>query len=140
MPWYMIPQHFIEIDAIPLTPAGKINRKQLVEDFDPKISAEGKPCHPPKSPTEIMIAEIWKDILSVDRINIEDNFFAIGGHSILSTRVVSRIREKINVNLSMQNLFEYPTISMLAGYIDHQIRREEPMNDLLSSDKEVIEF
>jgi len=116
LPDYMIPAFFVFIDAFPLTPNGKIDRKALPAP-DLSLMREHK-FVTPKTETEKIIAEIWKKILNVEKIGIQDNFFEMGGHSLLITQVISQAREALQINLAIYNLFDYPTIAMLARYIE----------------------
>jgi acyl-CoA synthetase (AMP-forming)/AMP-acid ligase II/acyl carrier protein len=112
LPDYMVPQHFMELAAIPLTPNGKVDRKAL-----PKPEAAGaleQGYVAPRTPIEAGIAEIWQSVLKLDRVGIHDNFFDLGGHSLLATRVVSRVRQEFHVDLRLMDFFKMPTIAGLA--------------------------
>src|SRR6185295_4659572 len=74
------------------------------------------------SPTAELLAGIWGEVLNVEHVNAHDNFFDLSGHSLLATRVVSRIREAFNLELPLRRLFEYPTVLELAAHIDDQLR------------------
>src|SRR5690606_20256763 len=95
LPAYMLPQHYVELDAMPLTASGKIDRKALPEPL-----AAPRAVHvPPATVTEQRIAAIWCDILGIDAVGANDNFFDLGGHSLSSMRVVARIESEIGVRL-----------------------------------------
>ncbi|NOQ25906.1 MAG: amino acid adenylation domain-containing protein [Bacteroidales bacterium] len=115
LPDYMIPLFFIELDFIPLTPNGKINRKALPV---PKIEA-GEDYAPPTNELEKCLTEIWSEILNIDanQIGIEDNFFTLGGHSLRATLLISKIHKKFEVKLRLIEVFQYQTIKKLSDRI-----------------------
>ena len=102
---------------MPLGPTGKINRKALPapDELEPE---KQETAVPPTTATQIALAAIWESLLGRDQIDINANFFDIGGHSLLATRVVSRIRDQLNVELSQRRFFEMPTIAELAEEIE----------------------
>jgi amino acid adenylation domain-containing protein/non-ribosomal peptide synthase protein (TIGR01720 family) len=111
LPDYMIPAAFVELDALPLTPAGKLDRRALpAPDYD-----AGSAYVPPGTPAERELAAIWADVLGVDRVGSTDNFFELGGDSILAIQVVSRARAALGVQLSPRALFTTPTVADLAA-------------------------
>ncbi|MGH7829115.1 MAG: phosphopantetheine-binding protein, partial [Candidatus Binatia bacterium] len=117
LPEYMVPSVFVVLDALPLTPNGKVNRKALPVPDRSRLEQES-PFVPPSTPAEKTIAEIWAQVLKVDRVGIDDDFFDLGGHSLLATQIVSRIREGFALELPLQSLFEWPTVGGLAGVIE----------------------
>lgn len=116
LPDYMIPSGFMILDAFPLTPNGKIDRKALPvpEHIRPQMSTN---YTAPSDMTEETITKIWQEVLHMDRIGVNDNFFDIGGHSLLLAQVRSKITKAINKEISMMDLFRYPTISTLSGFL-----------------------
>lgn len=135
LPAYMIPQHFIEIDDIPLTPAGKVDRKKLIADFEVGSEIGTQEYVAPVTPTEISVAQIWSEVLNAEKIGKTDNFFEIGGHSLIATRVVSRINRTFGLEMKLGELFLSPTIEGLAVVIDKYNQSVE--NDL---ERETMEF
>jgi amino acid adenylation domain-containing protein len=117
VPEYMVPSAFVLLDALPLLPNGKINRRALPshEAVRPELEEE---FMPPRTPEEEILAGIWADLLNVERIGVLDNFFELGGHSLLAARVASRIREVFGVDLPLRRLLESPTIADLAASIE----------------------
>ena len=108
LPDYMIPAVLMELDSFPLTANGKIDRKSLP---DPDVSvAMNKQYVPPRNEVEGKLAEIWADILEVEQVGINDDFFELGGHSLSAVRLVSAIRKKMDLELSLNDVFIYPTI------------------------------
>ncbi len=118
VPAHMVPAFWIEIDKIPVSPTGKVNRKALPE---PDISALIEKHHvAPESASEILLAQLWMDLLHLEKIGVHDNFFVIGGHSLMAMRMVSAIRESFHKELKVKDIFSYPTIEELARYLDSQ--------------------
>ncbi|MCU1323501.1 MAG: putative linear pentadecapeptide gramicidin synthetase LgrB [Acidobacteriaceae bacterium] len=115
LPDYMIPNHIVTLEALPLTANGKLDVNSLpLPEFR---SAEPTP-ELPTTPLEATISEIWADILNVARVNAVDDFFALGGHSLLATRLVVRLRDVLGIELSVGTLFENPTVRSLVAWID----------------------
>jgi amino acid adenylation domain-containing protein len=118
LPDYMVPAHIIELTHLPLTANGKIDRKALPDPDNTQQATGGYTA--PTNETEAKLAAIWQDLLGLEQVGINDNFFEIGGHSLLAMRVVSMIRRDLNVELSIRNLFVYPSIADLGTYLDKQ--------------------
>ncbi len=116
LPEYMIPSHFVELESIPLDPSGKINRRALPDPVSAGITSE-RPFVEPRTDTERYLAEIVKNLLNLEKVGVHDNFFEIGGHSMMATQVVSRIRETFDVEVSLRALFENPTVKGIAEAI-----------------------
>ena len=118
LPEYMIPTAFVLLDALPLTPSGKINHRALPA---PEMGAQGEEFVAPRTPAEELVADIWTGVLGTERIGIADNFFELGGHSLLATQVVSRLNKAFKSELSLQRFFEHPTV---AGLVEGLIEQE----------------
>jgi acyl carrier protein len=114
LPEYMVPAAMLLLPRLPLTANGKIDRLALPEPEQ----AEATAYVAPRTPTEEVVAGIWSEVLRRNRVSTHDNFFDLGGHSLMATQVVSRIREKFRVELAMRILFEQPTICGLAQAIE----------------------
>ena len=113
LPDHMIPSHFVQIEAIPLTPNGKLDRRALPE---PEIELdEGHVA--PRTDIEMTLAKIWSEVLNIDKVGIYDNFFDIGGTSLLSVAVNDRIRETLGISMPVIKIFEYPQIYSLATHL-----------------------
>jgi amino acid adenylation domain-containing protein/FkbM family methyltransferase len=116
LPGYMVPASITFMDELPLTTNGKLDRRALPA---PEWERQRESTFvAPRTPTEVLIAEIWRDILAVEQVGAEDNFFHLGGHSLLAARVVARTRESAKVELSVRSLFEYPTLAAFAECVD----------------------
>ncbi|MEH1882694.1 non-ribosomal peptide synthetase [Nostoc sp.] len=125
LPDYMIPAAFVFIEALPLMPNGKINRRALPAADNSQRNLEVD-FIPPHTPTEQELARIWVEVLKVKQVGIHDNFFELGGHSLLATQVISRLREVFSLDFSLRYLFENPTIAELSQkVIAQQIEQAE---------------
>jgi amino acid adenylation domain-containing protein len=120
LPDYMVPAAFVLLDALPLTPNGKVDRLALARIVPAgEGSSLGLPEHSaPEGPVEELLAGIWSELLWADSIGRDDNFFELGGHSLLATRIVSRVREALEVELPLTAVFEAPTLAGLARRIE----------------------
>jgi amino acid adenylation domain-containing protein len=120
LPDYMIPARTVLLDAIPLLPNGKINRRAL-----PPVELEGEASRyvAPRTSAEEIVAGIWQQLLGVARVGVDDNFFELGGHSLLAAQVMARMESLLGVELPVHLLFEFPTVGELALQIqEHESR------------------
>ncbi len=117
LPDYMIPSYFINLDKIPMTPSGKINKNALP---DPVLK-EGEGYIAPRNELEKKLAKIWSEVLGIEKnvIGIDSNFFQMGGHSLKATILISTIHKELKVKLPLAELFEKMSIRKLAEYIDN---------------------
>ena len=120
LPEYMVPSAFVAMRTLPLTPNGKIDRGALPAP-DP---GAGDAYVAPRTAAERTVAEIWREVLKVDRVGVADNFFDLGGHSLLLTQVVSRLRRTFETELPIRWLFETPTVEGLAARIEAAERED----------------
>jgi hypothetical protein len=109
----MVPQRFVKLEALPFTPSGKIDRRALPEPGEADRRTE---YVAPRTPLEEGLAQIWQDLLGVERVGVHDDFFALGGHSLLATQAVIRIRSAF-VEIPLHSLFNAPTVAGLAEAI-----------------------
>jgi acyl carrier protein len=112
----MIPTTFIHLDEFQQTPNGKIDRRALPKPD--RIAQETAVFTPPETLIETLLADIWADVLGIDQISIHSNFFALGGHSLLVTQVLSRLDEAIDVSLPLRDFFAAPTIAQMAQTVE----------------------
>ena len=129
IPEYMIPASFVRMDALPLTPNGKVDRAAL-----PPPSADNAldkiAFRKPESAVEIQMAAVLAELLHMDRVGLDDNFFLLGGHSLLGTQLVLRAREKFGVTLTLRDLFIAQTVGKLSAEIERQlIEKLEAMSE-----------
>ncbi len=120
VPDYFLPAAMVVLPALPLTPNGKIDRASLPAPDSASLQLQTS-FVAPTTPTEIALAQIWSQVLRIDRIGTSDDFFELGGHSLLATQVISRARQAFAIDISLQALFEQPTIAGLASRIDTSI-------------------
>ena len=129
VPDYMVPQAIAVLPKFPLTTNGKIDRAALPE---PQTAQAQRAYVAPRNETEQKIAEIWAEVLRRDlnTISIDDNFFDLGGHSLMATQVVSRIRERFALEIPMRAMFDRPTISRLGAAVmqAHDASEEEDLS------------
>jgi hypothetical protein len=116
LPGYMVPSAFVFLDALPLTPNGKVDRRALPAPAVTRPDLE-EAFVAPRTPLEKVVAGIWTEVLGLDRVGVHDDFFELGGHSLLATRVVSHLRDALQVELPLRSLFEAPTIDGLVGLL-----------------------
>ncbi len=118
LPDYMLPDAFVLLDEFPLTSNGKLDRRKLPEP-DRSDLVTSSEFASPQTPTEEILARLWGEVLGLEQVGRDDNFFELGGHSLLATRLVARIRDTFKVDLSLRRLFERPTLTAIADFIDH---------------------
>jgi amino acid adenylation domain-containing protein/non-ribosomal peptide synthase protein (TIGR01720 family) len=111
MPEYMVPGAFVVMESLPLTPNGKLDVKALPA---PELAGGAAAFTAPRTPLEEVLAEIWGEVLRLERVGVEDNFFELGGHSLLAMRVVSQVREIFGVELPLRAFFDAGTVAGLA--------------------------
>ncbi|POR61811.1 non-ribosomal peptide synthetase [Pseudomonas syringae] len=115
LPDYMVPTHLVLLEAMPLTPNGKLDRKALPA---PDVSLAQQDYLAPQTEMEQQLATIWADVLKVERVGITDNFFELGGHSLLATQVVTRAQKRLQRNVPLRAMFEFNTVQALAQHLE----------------------
>ncbi|MGW9356623.1 amino acid adenylation domain-containing protein [Streptomyces diastaticus] len=113
VPDYLVPARFALTDALPLTPSGKVDRRALAATA--AAGATGEERVAPRTPVEKLIASVWAQTLEVEEVGVDDDFFELGGDSILSIRITSRLRAALDRDLSPRALFDHPTVALLAA-------------------------
>jgi acyl carrier protein len=127
LPEYMVPSAIVELREMPLTPNGKVDRRALPA---PDRTGLETVYVAPRTQVEEALAVIWADVLGMEKVSIYDNFFALGGHSLLSTQLIARVRKTFEVDIPLRSLFEMPTITELAVVIEEMIIEEiEQLDD-----------
>jgi len=133
LPDYMVPTHFVVLDKLPLTPNGKVDRKVLPapdsESLETGLYVE------PSNATEQAMCEVWQEVLKLDRVGIEDNFFSLGGDSILSIRIVSMLKSR-GIVLDVKDIFLHQTIEHLVG----QVRPGQPEEETLIDTNQIAQL
>ncbi|MEU0900273.1 amino acid adenylation domain-containing protein [Streptomyces massasporeus] len=114
LPAYMVPSALVELDELPLTGSGKLDRKALPALDRPDLPV---PYRAPHGPLQERLATAWASVFGVSAVGVDDPFFALGGHSLLAVRLISRLRDDAGIHLSIRDLFENPTIAELADHL-----------------------
>ena len=114
LPRYMVPSVFVNLERFELTPNGKLDRSKLPE---PEANRSEGHYTPSRNEEERLIINIWSDLLGIDQIGVGDDFFALGGHSLMAFRVVSRIQDALDTNVQVRDIFDHPTPAALADFI-----------------------
>lgn len=127
LPDALIPGKYVVIERLPLTPNGKIDRMAL-RAMNPSATPRDKLCTTAGTATEARLAEIVAPLLKLGSVGVRDNFFLLGGHSLLGTQLIARLRKVFGVDVSLRYLFEHPTISEIASEVDRRqlVRSESP--------------
>ncbi|OLE96485.1 MAG: hypothetical protein AUG75_19905 [Cyanobacteria bacterium 13_1_20CM_4_61_6] len=128
LPSYMVPATFETIEALPLMPGGKINRRALPEPKSAEVI--GEMFVAPTTPLEELLASAWREVLRVKRVGVQDNFFDLGGHSLLAAKVVSIVNRSLTVGFGMVDLFQAPTIAALAKMLSQRVAEREGRSEL----------
>jgi amino acid adenylation domain-containing protein len=133
LPDYMVPSHFVVLDKLPLTPNGKVDRKALPapdsESLETALYVE------PDNDTEQAMCEVWQEVLKLDRVGVEDNFFSLGGDSILSIRIVSMLKTR-GIVLDVKDIFLHQTIRQLVG----RVRLGQPEEETLIDTNQIAQL
>jgi natural product biosynthesis luciferase-like monooxygenase protein len=119
LPEHMRPGVYVELEAMPLTPNGKVDRGRLPEALN-EMKDAARELTPARTPTEEVLVGIWREVLRVEQVGVHDNFFELGGHSLLATLLVSRVRKAFSVELPLRNAFDAPTVAGLAAIIEQK--------------------
>jgi amino acid adenylation domain-containing protein len=127
VPQYMIPHHFVALEQFPMTPNGKVDRARLPGLHAADLLADRHV--EPSTPSERLVAQVFREVLAIDRVSAEAGFFDLGGHSVIAARAVAQLRKRAHAGFTLRMLFEAPSVAALAQAIDAlpQQRREEPV-------------
>ena len=116
LPGHMVPNQFVLLDQLPLTPMGKVDRAGLPTP-DPERRASTSGYLPPTNDVEAAVCQIWQDVLGLPQVGIQDNFFDLGGHSLKATQVISRVTKDLQITIPLRELFNFPTVAAFAAQI-----------------------
>jgi acyl carrier protein len=119
----MVPSTFVFVDALPLTPNGKIDWGALPR---PGVALRDTALAMPSTSMELVVADAWKRVLGLDTVGVDDNFFDLGGHSLLLARVLTQLRAQVRADLTIVDLFQYPNVGALAAHLDARKPPNEP--------------
>jgi amino acid adenylation domain-containing protein len=137
---YMIPAAFVMLDALPLTPNGKVDTKSLpVPDWSANKSSE---FVSPRTPTEEKLVNIFTSVLELETVGVEDDFFELGGHSLLATKLIAQLLKEFEVEITVIDLFEAPTVAELAQRVDKNLLVEQLQSSVsdVEEEREEMEF
>ncbi|MEM7356430.1 MAG: non-ribosomal peptide synthetase, partial [Acidobacteriota bacterium] len=141
LPAALIPSLFVPLSELPLNASGKVDRAALTRRPLPENDERGafdEAYVEPRSETEEILAEIYGELLSVERVGAYDNFFDLGGHSLLATRLAARVRDTFEIDMPLRDLFEAPTVARLAIVVEEHIIAE--LEELSEEEAELLEF
>jgi len=134
LPDYMIPNAFVTLAALPITPNGKVDRRLLpAPDINSLIQTLEFVA--PQTPIEELVASIWEKVLGVEQASVTANFFELGGHSLLATQVISQLNSSLGLHLPLSKLFELPTVASISSYIDATLWTSENIENINTSDE-----
>ncbi|MFJ4158235.1 phosphopantetheine-binding protein, partial [Pseudomonas sp. NPDC089752] len=135
LPDYMVPNHLLFLDALPLSPNGKLERKAL-----PGLGEQclARAWRAPQTELEGQLAEVWEQVLQVERVGLDDNFFALGGHSLLATQVVVRVRSLVRVEVPLKDLFETDSLEAFAERVQGLCAVHRSVDDELAKSLEAL--
>ena len=138
LPHYMIPSAFVLMERLPLTSNGKIDRQSFPAIAPSPAQPASRDCAGPRTATEKALSAIWSELLDVPTIGIHDDFFDLGGQSLVAIKAVARIRDVFEVDVSLRNLFDQPTVAGLAETIDGLSWISRPQGPAETGDREEI--
>ena len=119
LPAYMVPSAFVALDCLPLTANGKVDRRALPAPGD---AGGGLDYTAPSTTVQEVLANIWADVLGLERVGATDDFFEIGGHSLVAARLIGRVRDAFGIDVALRRVFERPTLEGLAEYVEAERR------------------
>ncbi len=136
---YAIPSVFVKLDFIPLTPNGKIDRQGLPDPDSLRPELENN-FVAPRTPSEEILANIWSQLLGIEKIGVFDNFFALGGHSLQGMQLVAKVSAAMQINISVRTLFSHPTIAELAEAVGELLREKNEAKPIIKTAQNNGEF
>jgi amino acid adenylation domain-containing protein len=134
LPDYMVPSAFVTLEQLPLTPSGKLDRRSL--PLPPSQAYASERYEAPDGEIEQTLAQIWQDLLQLERVGRQDDFFDLGGHSLLATQVIARLESAFSVEMPMRYVFTYPCLNQLAEQV-HELRRTQLRERLAGGGEEL---
>lgn len=140
LPGYMMPATFTFIDAIPLMPNGKTDRRALLNLGQFPDASGSENFEGPRSPLEESIAKVWATVLQIEHPGIHENFFELGGHSLMAAKLISNLRRQLHIELNLIDVFQSPTIARLAALIYERQTESEADDDLAALLAEIMDL
>jgi acyl carrier protein len=141
MPEYFLPSGYAFLDALPVTSTGKVDRQALLQMAVQQAAASGEYVAP-STEIEKELAAMWQEVMGIERVGVHDDFFDLGGHSLIATQLVARIRDVFQFSLPLVTLFETPTVAEIARLITAHllsVESEDDLSDLLDELEEMSE-
>jgi amino acid adenylation domain-containing protein len=126
LPQYMMPSAFVVLQSLPLNPSGKVDRKALPEPDKGEATTDA-PYLPPQTELERIVTGIWQQVLKIEHVSLNDNFFDLGGHSLLMIQVQGKLRAALKRNIAITELFKYPNVSDLVSYLSQNADSAQPL-------------
>jgi acyl carrier protein len=123
----MMPSVIMLLDHLPITPNGKVDRRQLPV---PKVELRKERFVAPVTELEMTVGHIWEELLKVEQAGLHDSFFELGGHSMLATQLMSRVRDTFQVEIPIGNIFKYPTLKEFSTLVDAAMNDSARMQTL----------
>ncbi|MGQ3825759.1 phosphopantetheine-binding protein, partial [Pseudomonas alliivorans] len=135
LPDYMVPTHFVLLDAMPLTANGKLDRKALPAPDATQLQGQ---FVAPEGELEQQLAAIWAEVLKVEQVGRTDNFFELGGHSLVAVQMLVRVREQLQHEVSLKDLFEHPVLADFSITIQQKNGESDHAQDELTKSLEAL--
>ncbi|WP_033741288.1 phosphopantetheine-binding protein, partial [Pseudomonas monteilii] len=132
---YMVPTHLLFLERLPVTANGKLDRKALPK---PDASVLQDSYVAPCSELERQVAAIWADVLKLERVGLNDGFFALGGHSLSATQVIVRVREATGIDATLKELFEHPLLADFSRRLEEKNQQIDPIQAELAKSLEAL--
>lgn len=129
LPPFMVPSTFVVLDALPVTPNGKLDRASLPAPDGARPDLE-RPYAAPESALEQAFASVWCDVLGIEKVGVDDDFFDLGGHSLLAVKMLARVHDSLGISLALRQLFEGSSIRELAQALTTELLAEASGEDL----------
>jgi acyl-coenzyme A synthetase/AMP-(fatty) acid ligase/acyl carrier protein len=126
LPEHMVPAAFVTLDQLPLGVTGKLDRRALPEP----AMEETRAYVPPRTPLEETVARVWAEVLELERVSVEDDFFGLGGHSLSAMRILVRLGSSTGLQLPMRTIFDARTVRALAGHIERERARQDETSEM----------
>jgi len=118
LPDYMLPVAFVWLDELPVTPNGKVDRAALPAPGSANTAIVAKRGTEPRTELEAVLAAMIRELLHLEEVRLDENFFVLGGHSLLGAQLLARVRDRFGVEMALRSLFEHPTVSEMAGEVE----------------------
>ncbi|MEO1654126.1 MAG: phosphopantetheine-binding protein, partial [Bacteroidota bacterium] len=123
LPLALIPSHFVWMEDFPLNANGKIDKKALLQEDKPQSLTSEEAYLPPRNEIETLLANIWQEVLNIEKIGVKEDFLEMGGTSLTAIRIMARLNEYLELELELNSIFKYPNIEKFSLYIEETLRQ-----------------